>query len=46
MAQREPSRIRVGIKKRIVMQVNSDGTASLDFLDAEGTVVRHLIPSN
>jgi hypothetical protein len=26
-------------KKRIVMQVSADGTASLDFLDAEGHVV-------
>jgi hypothetical protein len=33
-------------KKRIVMQVSADGTASLDFLDGEGHVVRHLIPSN
>jgi hypothetical protein len=33
-------------RKRIVMQVASDGTASLDFLDAEGHVVRHFIPSN
>ncbi|HEX4021564.1 MAG TPA: hypothetical protein VHX63_10495 [Acidobacteriaceae bacterium] len=33
-------------RKRIVMQVAADGTASLDFLDAEGHVVRHLIPSN
>ena len=33
-------------KKRIVMQVTADGTASLDFLDAEGRVVRHLVPSN
>ena len=33
-------------KKRIVMQVSADGTASLDFLDAEGRVVRHLVPSN
>jgi hypothetical protein len=33
-------------KKRIVMQVSAGGTASLDFLDAEGHVVRHLVPSN
>jgi hypothetical protein len=33
-------------KKRIVMQVAADGTPSLDFLDAEGHVVRHLIPDN
>jgi hypothetical protein len=33
-------------KKRIVMQVAGDGTASLDFLDAEGHVVRSLIPNN
>jgi hypothetical protein len=33
-------------KKRIVMQVAGDGTASLDFLDAEGHVVRSLIPVN
>lgn len=31
-------------RKRIVMQVTADGTASLDFLNAEGHVVRHLIP--
>lgn len=29
-------------KKRIVMQVSANGTASLDFLDAEGHVVRSL----
>jgi hypothetical protein len=29
-------------KKRIVMQVAADGTASLDFLDADGRVVRHV----
>jgi hypothetical protein len=33
-------------KKRIVMQVTGDGAASLDFLDAEGHVVKHLIPGN
>jgi hypothetical protein len=33
-------------KKRIVMQVTADGTASLDFLDAEGHIVRRLIPDN
>ncbi|HWX19975.1 MAG TPA: hypothetical protein VN578_08730 [Candidatus Binatia bacterium] len=33
-------------KKRIVMQVTADGTASLDFLDAEGHVVRQLVPGN
>jgi len=33
-------------KKRIVMQVTADGAASLDFLDADGHVVRRLIPSN
>jgi hypothetical protein len=32
--------------KRIVMQVTSEGTASLDFLDAEGHVIRHLVPTN
>jgi hypothetical protein len=30
-------------RKRIVMQVAADGTASLDFLDAEGHVVRRFI---
>jgi len=30
-------------RKRIVMQVTADGTASLDFLDAEGHVVRRFI---
>ncbi|HEY1903914.1 MAG TPA: hypothetical protein VGG56_15885 [Terracidiphilus sp.] len=29
-------------KKRIVMQVAADGTASLDFLDAGGHVVKHV----
>jgi hypothetical protein len=33
-------------RKRLVMQVTADGTASLDFLDAEGHVVRHFIPGN
>jgi hypothetical protein len=33
-------------RKRIVMQVTADGTSSLDFLDAEGHVVRHFIPGN
>jgi hypothetical protein len=33
-------------KKRIVMQVAADGTPSLDFLDADGHVVRHLIPGS
>jgi hypothetical protein len=33
-------------RKRIVMQVTGDGAASLDFLDAEGHVVRRLIPGN
>src|SRR5215472_16062388 len=33
-------------KKRIVMQVTTDGTASLDFLDADGHVVRRLVPSS
>jgi hypothetical protein len=33
-------------RKRIVMQVTADGAASLDFLDAEGHVARHLVPSN
>ncbi len=33
-------------RKRIVMQVAADGTASLDFLDAEGHVVRRFIPGN
>jgi hypothetical protein len=30
-------------RKRIVMQVTADGTASLDFLDSEGQVVRRFI---
>lgn len=33
-------------RKRIVMQVAADGTASLDFIDAEGHVVKHVVPSN
>jgi hypothetical protein len=33
-------------KKRIVMQVTGDGTARLDFFNAEGQGVRHLIPDN
>jgi hypothetical protein len=33
-------------KKRIVMQVAADGTPSLDFLDADGHVVRQLIPGS
>jgi hypothetical protein len=33
-------------KKRIVMQVAADGNPSLDFLDAEGRVVRHLSSGN
>jgi hypothetical protein len=33
-------------RKRIVMQVTGEGAASLDFLDAEGHVVRRLIPGN
>lgn len=33
-------------KKRIVMQVTADGTASLNFLDADGRIVRKLVPSN
>jgi hypothetical protein len=33
-------------KKRIVMQVTGDGTASLDFHNAQGQVVRHLTPDN
>jgi hypothetical protein len=33
-------------KKRIVMQVTGDGTPSLDFLDAEGHIVKHVIPGN
>ncbi|MGA8731275.1 MAG: hypothetical protein WB608_21130 [Terracidiphilus sp.] len=33
-------------KKRIVMQVAADGTPTLDFLDAEGHVVRHVAAGN
>ena len=33
-------------KKRIVMKVDGDGAASLDFLDANGQVVRRLVPGN
>lgn len=33
-------------RKRIVMQVTGDGTPSLEFLDAEGHVVKHVIPNN
>jgi hypothetical protein len=33
-------------KKRIVMQVAPDGTASLNFLDAAGQVVRSVTPAN
>jgi hypothetical protein len=33
-------------KKRIVMQVTGDGKASLDCFNAEGQVVRRLIPDN
>ena len=29
-------------KKRIVMQVAADGAASLDFLDADGHVAKHV----
>ena len=29
-------------RKRIVMQVNADGAASLDFLDADGHVAKHV----
>jgi hypothetical protein len=31
---------------RRMMQVTADGTASLDFLDAQGHVVRQFIPGN
>jgi hypothetical protein len=30
-------------KKRIVMQVAADGTPSLDFLDAGGHIVKHIV---
>lgn len=33
-------------KKRIVMQVAADGTPSLDLLDAQGHVVKHVISAN
>ncbi|HEY6290338.1 MAG TPA: hypothetical protein VI455_02095 [Terriglobia bacterium] len=33
-------------RKRVVMEVTADGTASLNFLDAEGHIVRRFIPSN
>ena len=33
-------------KKRIVMQVTADGAASLNFLDADGRIVRKLVASN
>lgn len=33
-------------KKRIVIQVAADGAASLDFLDAQGQVVKRLVPGN
>ena len=33
-------------KKRITMQVSADGTPSIDFLDANGRIVRHLISAN
>jgi hypothetical protein len=33
-------------RKRIVMQVTADGVPSLDFLDADGHVVRRFIPGN
>jgi hypothetical protein len=33
-------------KRRIVMQVAADGTASLNFLDAAGHIVRSFAPSN
>jgi hypothetical protein len=33
-------------KKRIVMQVAADGTSSLDFLDAEGHILKRLVPEN
>lgn len=31
-------------KKRLVMQVSDDGKTSLEFLDADGHVVRELTP--
>jgi hypothetical protein len=33
-------------RKRIVMQVAADGTASLDFLGTDGHVIKSLIPTN
>lgn len=33
-------------RKRIVMRVAADGTTSLDFLDAEGHVAKHVVPGN
>lgn len=33
-------------RKRIVMEVAADGTSSLDFLDAEGHVMKRLVPGN
>jgi hypothetical protein len=33
-------------RRRIVMQVSSDGTASLNFLDAEGHIVRRILPGD
>lgn len=31
-------------RKRIVMQVLKDGTASIEFLDSQGTVVKQIVP--
>lgn len=33
-------------KKRIVMQVLKDGTASIQFLDENGKVVKQISPGN
>ena len=33
-------------RRRLVMEVTTDGDASLSFLDADGTVVRRVTPSN
>jgi hypothetical protein len=33
-------------RKRIVMQVAADGSASLDFLGADGHVIKSLVPTN
>lgn len=33
-------------KKRIVMQVAADGTPSLDFLDADGHIVKRVLSGN